>query len=510
MKHFSQTLSIFHGKALPEEKCTLAGYAALINTFNLNVALPEKCACIGQRHKRYDTHDWTFYTPRHNPENSIAGHLTFALKYEGVDLSVLNALFNKIAPEEIAAWIRSEPVGQYSRRIWFFYEWLTGRQLNIPDVETGNTVDAINPKHQYPGLGQISKRHRVRNNLPGVRDFCPLVRRTDKLKKYEALHLNNVALESIKKTPHEILNRASAFLLLKDSRASFQIEREHPEQGRAERWGQVLGQAGRHTLTKEEILRLQTVVLESNRFVQLGFREEGGFIGAHDRVTGTPIPDHISARWEDVDQLINGMIAMYQQLMDKNFDPVILAACIAFGFVFIHPLADGNGRIHRYIIQHILAKSGFVPQSFVSPISTVILERIEEYRQILESYSHPRLECIQWKQTNQGNIEILNETIDLYRYFDATTQAEFLYDCLNQAITQSLPEEIDYLLRYDHMKESIKKQFDMPDHIISLLIRFLEQGNGKLSQRGITKEFKALSPDECTQLETLYAEIFKK
>lgn len=37
------------------------------------------------------------------------------------------------------------------------------------------------------------------------------------------------------------------------------------------------------------------------------------------------------------------------------YDPV-LAAGIAFGFVFIHPFEGGNGRIHRYLIHHVLAK----------------------------------------------------------------------------------------------------------------------------------------------------------
>ncbi|HIP51694.1 MAG TPA: hypothetical protein EYG94_06355 [Campylobacterales bacterium] len=31
---------------------------------------------------------------------------------------------------------------------------------------------------------------------------------------------------------------------------------------------------------------------------------------------------------------------------------------IAFSFVYIHPLEDGNGRIHRYLIHHVLAERG--------------------------------------------------------------------------------------------------------------------------------------------------------
>ena len=36
-------------------------------------------------------------------------------------------------------------------------------------------------------------------------------------------------------------------------------------------------------------------------------------------------------------------------------NPVIAAAVLAFGFVYIHPFVDGDGRIHRDLIHHVLA-----------------------------------------------------------------------------------------------------------------------------------------------------------
>ncbi len=507
----SWDLSVFHEKELPESGSSLVGYAALVKAYNLKVLLPERCSAISQRHKRYETNEWMVYTPRHRPKDTLAGHLTFALKYEGVDLAVLKALFAKIDPEEIVAWVQAEPVGRYSRRTWFFYEWLMGKPLGLPDANLCNFVDAIDPRQQCPGPSVPSRRHRVRNNLPGVPDFCPLVRYTEKIKQYENLGLSAIAHTVVAQTHQDLLVRASAFLLLKDSRASFQIEQENPTQRRAERWGQALGLAGNINLSKEEILRLQTIVLEESRFISLGFRKEGGFVGVHDRLTGAPMPDHISSRPEDIERLLDGMIAIYQQLKtSKTFDPVILAAMISFGFVFIHPLVDGNGRIHRYLMQHVLAEMGFVPQGIVFPFSAVILKRIGEYRQVLEAYSSPRLKCIEWRSTSAGNVEVLNETIDLYRYFDATKQAEFLYDCIHQAVTKSFPEEIDYLVRYDQMKVIVKERFAMSDSLIHLLIRFLEQNNGVLSKRARSDEFKMLSSDECQQLEVLYGDIFKK
>jgi hypothetical protein len=58
------------------------------------------------------------------------------------------------------------------------------------------------------------------------------------------------------------------------------------------------------------------------------------------------------------------------------------------------------------------------------------------------------------------------------------------------------------------MKTAIGERFDMPDHIVNLLIQFLGQNKGKFSKRASEKEFKALSAAERDELEALYAEIF--
>ena len=118
---------------------------------------------------------------------------------------------------------------------------------------------------------------------------------------------------------------------------------------------------------------------------------------------------------------------------------MIAAAVLAFGFVFVHPFEDGNGRIHRYLIHHVLAARGFNPPGVVFPVSATILDRIDEYRKVLESYSQRLLPLIKWKPTKDGNVEVLNDTADFYRYFDATPQAEFLYSCVRKTVEEDLP-----------------------------------------------------------------------
>lgn len=507
---FSDNVTVFCKYTLPESGMKLAGYSALIYGYDLKVPLPEHISAISSKHKRYNEGPWQIFRNIHTPDESLLGHLTFALRYEGIDLLVLKKLFEIIDDGEIEAIVKKQPTGQYSRRIWFFYEWLTDQKLNIDDVKTGNYVNALDAELQYPGSKERSKRHRVWNNLPGNKDFCPLVRRTEKLENFSAEDLEQKVKDTIGKVHPDLLSRAAAFLLLKDSKASYAIEGETPPENRAERWGKAIGQAGQKDLTKDELLRLQEIVIKDRRFVDMGWRKEGGFIGVHNRVNSKPVPDHISAKWQDLPQLMEGLLRTNQSLIDSDYDPVLAATFIAFGFVFIHPFADGNGRVHRYLIHHVLAKKEFAPKGLIFPVSAVILDRIDEYKEVLESYSKPRLDFVEWEATPDVNVEILNDTIDLYRYFDATKQAEFLYECVEKTVTDTLPEEVQYLEQHDKMRTFIGEHFDMPDKDMENLIGFLRQNHGQLSKRARTKEFEALTKDEVDMLEEKYQKIFSK
>jgi len=507
-KRFSQEISIFHGRQAPENG-TLVGYGAIIETLSLQMPFPNTLALISEKRRQYEAPGWIVFTPRHKPQDSLYNQLVFSIKYEGINLLFFKKLFESVDEEVIEEMVKNEPLSQFSRRIWFLYEWLMEKTLNLPNLKRGNYVPLIDENLQYTiGKGDNSPRHRVRSNLPGTINFCPLVNRTDKLEKYIKEDLSEKTTGIVRNVHNDILKRTSAFLLLKDSKASFDIEGENPSNSRATRWGKVIGQAGNRPLSNEELFRLQQIVIENDRFTNMGFREEGGFVGEHDRTTGDPIPEHISARWQDLEVLLDGLLKTDSKLENSGFHPVLTAALIAFGFVFLHPFDDGNGRIHRYLIHHILAKMKYTPQGIIFPVSAAILEQIDDYRKVLESYSHPLLEFIEWKTTQDNNVEVINDTADFYKYFDATAQAEFLFDCIDYTIKKIIPEEVSYLKHFDQMKAWLDDNFEMPDRTVAMLIRFLEQNSGKLSNRAQKKEFEALNNDEIELIENQYQNIF--
>jgi Fic family protein len=506
--HFSQEKLVFHGRTAPETGF-LTGYGAIIQYYKLEVPIPATLALISRKNKNYFKPGWIVFGPKYQPSDTLTGHLVFALKYEGVNLLFFKKLFERIDQSEVVTIIMSGYSGQYMRKIWFLYEWLMQKKLPIADLTFKNFIPLLDDKLQYTSTLSInSSRHRIRNNLPGTVNFCPLIQRTKKLDDYISRNLSEKTIKAIQGIPKDVLLRTSAFLLLKDSRASFTIEGEKPTQNRATRWGKAIGQAGTRPLSKEELLRLQQIVIEDSRFVDMGFRKKGGFVGEHDRTTGEPVPEHISARWQDLDILLDGLIETAKLLENNKFHPVLSAAEIAFGFVFIRPFEDGNGRIHRYLIHHLLSVMKFTPQGIIFPVSSAILDRIDDYRKVLETYSQPTLDFIKWKRTADNNVEVLNETIDYYRYFDATVQTEFLFECVESTIDNVIPQEVAYLQKYDAMKTWLDDNFEMPDRIVALLIRFLEQNSGILSKRVRTKEFKNLTNTEILRIEKQFKSCF--
>lgn len=236
-----------------------------------------------------------------------------------------------------------------------------------------------------------------------------MVRRTDSLYALFDKDLAEAARCVAGLVPEDLMRRAAAFMLLDDSQASFAIENEKPSPAQGARWSRAISEASRNPLSVDELNRLQNIVIGDARFVRLGIRQEEGFIGSHDRDTTAPIPVHISAHHGDLQGLLEGLMAFEDRAMKSNFHPILTAAILAFGFVYIRPYADGNGRLHRYLFHHVLAAADFNPPGIDFPISAAILRNIDGYSQVLRSYSEPLLPFIDWSPDAKGNVDISGE-----------------------------------------------------------------------------------------------------
>ena len=88
---------------------------------------------------------------------------------------------------------------------------------------------------------------------------------------------------------------------------------------------------------------------------------------------------------------------------------------------------------------------------------------IDAYRATLEHFSRPRLALTRWETTPTLNVRVLNETGDLFWFFDATRQAEFLSGCIAETVRTILPRKIEYLRNHQLAKDRVQGFLEMPD-----------------------------------------------
>ena len=224
---------------------------------------------------------------------------------------------------------------------------------------------------------------------------------------------------------------------------------------------------------------------------------------------GDPLPEFFGARAQDLEDLMHDLIETNDRMRESGLDPVLKAAATAFGFIYVHPFQDGNGRLHRCLIHHVLAERKFTPPGMVFPVSSVMLSRIDDYRKSLQAHSVPLMNFIDWRPTPDRNVEVLNETADLYRFFDCTDNAEFLYGCVEQTVEQDLPQEIEYLKRHDEAMRRTMELVEMPDRMAQDLLMFIRRNSGKLGKRRREGQFAKLTDEEVAAIEAIVQEAFE-
>ena len=287
---------VFQERVVPEE-ARLAGWAALVQGLSIRAPV-RRPSLVSEKHVKGSQRGegtWHVFDKRYWPGDTLADHLTFAFRHEDFDLLILKRIFDAVPADAIEELVRIAPTGISTRRIWYLYELLTGKSLDQPDAQNVAAIDLLDPAAYFTAEPRLSRRHRVRDNLLGTARFCPVIRRSKVLEEFIDQTLHAKAREIVGRADSHLVARAASFMLLADSRASFEIEGERPPRSRLERWVRAVMQAGRNKLTIGEIVRLHELLVEDTRFTRPGLRTEGVFLGERDH-NYDPLPEFIGAR----------------------------------------------------------------------------------------------------------------------------------------------------------------------------------------------------------------------
>lgn len=434
------------------------------------------------------------------PAPDMAAHLLFHLRHEVPHLEFLARLFQVTGGGPIQAWVAKEPTGQYARRAAFLYEWLTGEQLQVPANLGGNYVDALNADlllAASPGrVGKIA-RWRVNDNLPGTRFFCPMVVKTRRLQEAVSVDVKALFGTLTDEFGEELLLRAAAWMTLRESKASFSIEGEAGKATRIQRFADVMARRtgqGELPLADAPLAELQREILgQVTTLTRFGLRQSPVFVG--ETVRFQEVVHYVAPPAQDLHAMLAGLQTFLERTQGQS--PVLRSAVAAFAFVYIHPMADGNGRVHRFLINDILRRDGAIPDPVILPVSAVITSEASEqraYEQVLDQVSKPLMSAIRdhisfgktqttYPDGVTSNLVFNHQDMarPIWRYPDFGPHVVYLSKVIARTITEQMREESKYLQGHQRARAAIKEIVEMPDHQADRLLRSIEQNDGRLS-----------------------------
>ena len=429
--------------------------------------------------------------------DNLLEHILFALKHEGINLTLLAQTLPLIPELEIRLSYDASPTSQFLRKSCYLWEYFTGREIQRQqDPLRSNYVPLFDPAKYLTGTEQRNTRWRVLFNGLGNLEYCVTVRQTPELLDLLAKKLLQQASDFTDTLPADILNRTLARAYLDETRNSYAIEKELPSGDKATRFVSLLKQAHKpRQLSEEYLVDLQNAVISNEFYQAVSFRTEQNYLS--NGLRGALGIAYIPPAPELSQQLMQQLMALTNSMQESdNIDPLVLAAIISFGFVFIHPFMDGNGRLSRFLFHQVLCQQGALKNGLLLPVSAVLKQQESEYKAVLEAYSDPLREFWDVTYIDENQIEFnFTGHSALYRYWDATQCVTYMAQAAEQAIEQHLKQETLYLRRYDEIYQCINNRFDIGNADLSKLVMLCIDQRGKLSNNR-RKQYQHKVPED--------------
>ena len=493
----------------------MIGYEFLLSKIGIPMMPLQQPACI-KPVTRVESLPEMLAIPRHvaPDDDSILSHVLFALRYETIQIPVLEQALRLVPADELEAALARQPQGGYLRRAAFFWEKANNKSLSLPHETTGgNYLEIFNPDEYYTGqIWERSQKFRVVFNGVGPYEYCPVVKRDAGLEQAGLDILTR--LDEWIRDPNnaQMLDRVTNWAYLSETRNSYAIEDEVPTPDKEQSFLQAMNRLrDKMPLSEEYLVQLQNTVISNPIKVEFQFRASQNWLQRGGRgATGVryipPDPDSMIT-------LMNGFMRMANA--EDDVPPLVKAALVSFGFVFIHPFIDGNGRISRLLAHHTLNCKGALPDvngsPAILPLSVAMKKNENEYLNALESFSRPARNL--WSVTHISDADFIFEfksSPQIYAHWSGQRAAEFLTACAGEALEQSLIEEAAYLQAYDQAFQKIDRTYDLPNRTINLLIQWIHQNNCRMPERRKSaRELLQLKPGQLDEIEAIVMDAFR-
>lgn len=489
------------------------GYAWFLETQGVRALRPYHLSRLStiRRVEELTTGERTEAFPRSFArEEAPLEQLLFALKYDGLALDILADVLPSLT-RELEEGLQRSPTSAPLRQLWFFYEWLTGATLSVPDAPRLSYVPAADPERYYTLKGARSPRHKVQNNLLGDARCSPLVRQSEVLKGFDEGRIASRAQEVTAGCDPLLLARATQYLYTKETRTSFAIEREEVKGRLEERFVALLRPLHQpRRVDRAWLVELQNAIV-GPKSREFDYRGKQNFVG---RVSlGEDLVDYVPPRHEDLPDLMAGFEALVVQLCERDaaVPAVVAAAIVSFMFVYLHPFEDGNGRLHRLLIHLVLARRRLFRSEMIVPVSAAMLADEVFYKnELLPGVDRRLMPLVQWEiDALTREIRASGNDRRFYAYLDLTAHAEALYRWMERSIEVEMVGEISFLRAFDRAVKAMRVVVELPDRLEALFIKCCRDNRFRLSQTKRRSHFEMLSEEEVALLEAAVERAFE-
>jgi len=480
---------------LEDKNLDYLGYEFLRQSLRLSGFAPDRPAVL-KPVTRIMAEGSFLAVPRHAAPQSedTLQHVLFALKHEGTNLQLLAEAMRKISPASLLKELRTVPSGTYIRIACFLWEYFTGKELQDLPAIAGVPALVFDPQRYVTGPVRRVSRWRVHFNGVGTIRYCVTVERTPQLMQAidsDVLGRTKAFIESL---GAQMMDRALSWAYLHETEDSYAIEREAPTEDKARAFVELLKQAHeRRRVTEDYLIELQNSVVANPYSRAVKFRTEQNWLRGAARgaagVTYVPPPPEL------VPELMDDLMD-FASAAPRYVDPIVAASVLSFGFVYIHPFMDGNGRLSRFLFHQALCQSGRLERGLLLPVSVAMKRNEAEYLAALQQFSRPARERWAVRQLDEGRYEArFNGDPAIYRYWDATKCAEFGYRMAEQALDVELRREAEFLARYDAVVRAVNDRFDIQNNDLTTLILSCLQNEGVVSKHR-RKQFANRVPED--------------
>ncbi|MBV4554096.1 Fic family protein [Pseudomonas sp. SWRI102] len=426
--------------------------------------------------------------------DDLLGHLLFALKHEGINLAILAQTLPQIPAAALEAELQKAPNGIYIRKACFLREAFTGEDLRQHMPVRGTFVPLFDPQLYVTMPGERNSRWRVEFNGIGTLAYCATVERTPEIVALLEHDILARAQKFIQSLPSEMMDRTINWAYLHETKDSFAIEKESPSEDKARKFIQLLRQAHEGIpLSEDYLVHLQNATISNPFDMAAAFRHSqnhlaGPLQGAAGVTYIPPGPDLCRELMEQLMELGNDAPA--------RIDPLVAAGIISFGFVFIHPFMDGNGRLSRFLIHHTLCRADALENGLLLPVSVAMKREERQYLQTLEQFSRPAREFwdVRWIDHGRFTFEFTGDST-IYRFWDATPGVRFTLEMAKRAIEVELREETVFLENYDRIVHAVNAAYDVRGSDLANLIMMCLTNNGTVSNNR-RKQYQYSVPTE--------------